>query len=83
MFFTYFGVLVAVFAFILGVLQIAMGFDLATTGLPQAEIRQYLGSKTTGQAIDRGLLYILFSIVLGVLTDISRSVVWLRMKKPA
>ena len=74
MFFTYLGVLVAVLAFILGVLQIAMGFDLTTANLPDAEIRQYLGSKTTGQAIDRGFLYILFSIVLGVLTDISRSI---------
>ena len=72
--FTTLGRIVAVLAFTFGILTIFMGFELATSDLPEEQLRQYLGNKTTGQAIDRGVLYIIFSIVLGVLTDISKSV---------
>jgi hypothetical protein len=72
--FTILGRIVAVLAFAFGVLTIFMGYQLATSDLPDEQLRLYLGNKTTGQAIDRGVLYIIFAIVLGVLTDISKSV---------
>jgi hypothetical protein len=72
--FTILGRIVAVLAFAYGVLTIFMAFDLATSDLPDEQLRLYLGNKTTGQTLDLGVLYIVFSIVLGVLTDISNSV---------
>ena len=35
---------------------------------------RYPGSHTSGEAIDRGLTYILIAIILGVITEISISV---------
>jgi hypothetical protein len=40
----------------------------------QKAAQRYLGSATTGEAIDQGLMLVVFGIAIGILTDISRSV---------
>jgi hypothetical protein len=72
--FTNLGVLVARFILIIGIIQLAMGISVATGILVEPEPGRYLGSNTSGQAIDKSLYYLFFAICLGVLTDISKSV---------
>ena len=74
MFYTKIARIVATLAFIGGLLRIALGVAVATGSIVEPEPGMYLGTLTTGQAIDQGVHYVLFSIVLGVITDISRSV---------
>jgi hypothetical protein len=50
-----------------------MGLTVATGLTPEPTPGYYLGSKTSGQAIDRGIYYILFAIAVGVLSEISQS----------
>ena len=71
MFFTQAGRVVAWLAFIFGALRVVMGFAFAGNGAAAA---RYLGSGTTGEAIDQGLLTMVFAIGLGILSEISRSV---------
>jgi hypothetical protein len=73
MFFTRAGRVVAWLAIIFGVLRIALALFVVQSGDPSL-VPRYLGSGTTGQAIDQGLYVLIFGIVVGVLTDISRSV---------
>lgn len=72
MFFTSIGRVVAYLMVVLGALRVLMGVMVASTG--DVESARYLGSATTGEAIDRGLIAIGLGISLGVFTDISRSV---------
>ena len=73
MFFTKLGRVIAWLLVIVGSLRVAQGFAIAfTTG--QAMAPRYLGSKTTGEAIDAGLLYILIGVVVGIVAEISRSI---------
>jgi len=75
MFYTKLGRVVAALAFGLGLLGIVVGFSLA------AETSQaYLGTKTSGEWIDRGIYMTVFGVIVGVLTDISDSVAELRTK---
>ena len=76
MFFTKIGRIAAWLAFIGGVLRIGMGVLLAqsTAHDPAAAARRYLGTQTTGEAIDQGLVVLVIAIALGILTEISRSV---------
>jgi len=73
MFFTRAGRLVASLAIIFGVSRIAIALVVIESGDPSL-VSRYLGSGTTGQAIDQGFYVLIFGIVVGVLTDISRSV---------
>jgi len=73
MFFTKAGRVVAWLTIILGGMRIALALLVLQTGDPSL-VPRYLGSGTTGQAIDQGLYVLIFGIVVGVLTDISRSV---------
>ncbi len=73
MFYTKAARVVAVVAFVLGVLSVLMGLTVATGLTPEPSPGAYLGRKTSGQAIDRGIYYILFAIVVGVLSEISQS----------
>ena len=43
-----------------------------TTG--QATAPRYFGSKTTGEVIDQGLIYLLIGVAVGIVAEISRSV---------
>lgn len=71
MFFTKAGGIVAWLAFIFGALDAFAGFAIAFWGVDASE---FLRGRTTGQVIDRGLYSAGVGIVLGILTEISRSV---------
>lgn len=73
MFFTKVGLVIAWLLVIAGVLRAGMGFYLAGENDP-ALISRYLGSHTTGEAIDRGILYVLIGVSVGIVAEISRSV---------
>lgn len=73
MFFTRAGQIVAWLAFIFGVSLALMGLSLRLNG-DEALIVQTLGRRTTGSTIDKGVYLAVFGIVVGILTDISRSV---------
>lgn len=72
MIFTKVGRVIAWLAVAFGGLRIALGFGLAGGSAEAAQ--RYLGSATTGEAIDQGLMLVVFGIAIGILTDISRSV---------
>lgn len=77
MVFTKLGRIVAFFALLSGILYVASGLMFAAGWLPPehfALARYFPGRRTTGAVIDRGLYAILFSIALGILTEISSSV---------
>jgi len=61
-------------AFVLGLLRIALGLAAATGTIVEPEPGHYLDASTSGEAIDQGIYYLLFAIILDVVTDISRSV---------
>ncbi len=73
MVFTTLGRVVAILAFVFGLIGVLMGLAVPTGNLVEPEPGYYLGTRTSGEAIDRGIYKILFAIILGVLTDISRS----------
>lgn len=73
MFFTGAGRVVAWLAIIFGGMRIALALFVVQSGDPSL-VPRYLGTDTTGQAIDQGLYAVIFGVVFGVLTDISRSV---------
>ncbi|MCA8881027.1 MAG: hypothetical protein KDA73_13965 [Rhodobacteraceae bacterium] len=73
MFFTRVGRIVAWLAVIHGAFSVALALFVIWSGDPNLAHR-YLGSGTTGQAINQGTLVLIFGVVVGVLTDISRSV---------
>lgn len=78
MFFTRLGTLVAWLALLLAVARIGVAVFILW-GTRDAEVAaswtaRYLGTKSTGQAIDQAGTVIAFAIILGILTEISRSV---------
>jgi len=48
-----------------------MGFIVANAEDPKLVATRYLGNHTSGEAIDKGFLYISIAISLGVLSEIS------------
>ncbi len=75
MFFTRVGKVLAHLVFWFSALRILIGVyvvfgapDLATSMAAQ---RRYLGSTTGGEAMDRGALWVLVAVALGVLCEIS------------
>ncbi|MFA6155057.1 hypothetical protein [Mesorhizobium sp.] len=74
MFFTKFGLVIAWLLLTVGTFRVGTAFYIAYTMQTNMAPR-YLGSKTTGEVIDAGLLYILIGVALGVLVEISRSLV--------
>lgn len=74
MFFTRIGGVIAWLAFAVGALRMLMAFSIAQSEDYAVQARRYLGSKTPGEAIDQGLMVLLFGIGLGILVEISRSV---------
>ncbi|UDL88115.1 hypothetical protein LGH82_23565 [Mesorhizobium sp. PAMC28654] len=69
MFFTKLALVIAWLLVILGGLQVALAFSIDPTMAPR-----YFGSRTLGQAIDRGVLCFLIGIAGGVVAEISKSV---------
>lgn len=72
--FTKLGRIAAVLVFIFGLLSLLMGLGVATGIIVEPEPGHYLGSRTSGEAIDQGIYRILFAIALGILTEISQSI---------
>lgn len=66
MLFTRLGYALSIFAMILGILKIIMGFTS-----DQAAISRFVGKySSTGEVIDSGIYMIIFSIALGILAEI-------------
>ncbi|AXI53248.1 hypothetical protein SuNHUV7_10710 (plasmid) [Pseudoseohaeicola sp. NH-UV-7] len=79
--FTKLGRILAVMAVLWGVMRIAMAVAVLMSDDPSWATVRYLGTKTTGQVIDQGLYTIIFGILVGVLTDISKSLFSIRDAK--
>lgn len=77
MIFTRLGTIIAYIGVGLGILRVAMGFFIATmfddANSYAAASRRYLGSASTGEAIDTGIICIVVSVALGVLCEVSKS----------
>jgi hypothetical protein len=76
--FTYMTRIAAVLILILGILQIILGLTIAMGGLlPSPDALKRFGASSDNQfggVIDRGNYLILIALVLGTLSEISRSV---------
>jgi len=75
MFFTRLGTILAWLALFFGALRVALGIVIASTaeGVGPVFSPRYLGSKSTGEAIDQGLMMVVFAVSLGIIVEISRS----------
>lgn len=79
MFFTRIGKFIAHLLFWMALIRVGMGFLLAF-GTPDMEnnraaARSLLGTATTGEAINEGMLGILVAVALGILCEISAKIV--------
>lgn len=71
------GHIVAWLALVFGLLRLGVGFFVASFDDPMARAEaaaQYLGSSTSGEAMDQGIMVAVFGIVLGVMVKIGRAV---------
>jgi hypothetical protein len=73
MFFVWMGRLVAAVALLGGLWNTVLGFIYAGSN-DQALFRRYIPGKTTGEAIDAGIEYLVVGIVVGLLCHIADSV---------
>jgi len=71
MFYTKIAKIISAIILFIGITRVAMGFFVAGTDNPQLAAIRYLGNYTSGEAIDKGFLYIFIAIALGVLVEIS------------
>ena len=75
MFFTKIGKILAYIGFGLGFLRVATGYWIAfgATNANEnlAAARRYLAASGTGEAINEGYIYMLVSVALGILCEIS------------
>ena len=74
MFYTKFAKIISGIILFLGLARVAMGILVASTDNPKLAAAQYLGNHTSGEAIDKGLLYVLIAVSLGVLVEISMNI---------
>lgn len=74
MFYTRVGSFFAAAIFVLAIFQIVIGIGLATSENSPEAIARLLGTRTTGQAIDRGIYGVILGVGLGILTEISKNV---------
>jgi hypothetical protein len=73
MFFTKFGAIIAGLTVVCSLFQIVVGFAVAIFGSPEMAAG-ILGGRTTGRAINQGMLWLVVGLALGMLAEISRSV---------
>jgi hypothetical protein len=66
--------LLAIAAFVLGLLMVLFGFSVATGLSDEGALARYSDRKSSGQVIDRGIYTIFFAVALGTLSEISFSV---------
>ena len=74
MLFTHLGRIVAFLALVVGIFNVVIGVSIATEmlGPYQATLAtRFPRARSSGAVIDRGIYTVLFSIALGVLTEIS------------
>lgn len=74
MIYTRIGSFIAAAIVILAMFQIVIGIGLTTSDNSPEAIARLLGTRTTGQAIDRGIYGVIFGVALGVLTEISKNI---------
>ena len=70
------GQIVAWVAVVVGLLRIAMGFFVATAFTGEdyiAASRRYLGSSTSGEAIDEGIVLFVIGIAFGLLVRVAKN----------
>lgn len=72
MFFTRIASVLAWLALVLGCIELLLGFGIAIGFVVEPTPGRYLGSKTTGQTIDAGIIKILVAIVFGTLSEITK-----------
>jgi hypothetical protein len=60
---------------IFGVISLLMGLGVATGFIVEPEPGRYLGSKTSGQAIDQGIYRIIAGIVIGAIAEIGNAII--------
>ena len=77
MFFIRLGTVVAWVALIIGLMQFGLGFYVASQGAADraAMAARYLGSGSTGAAINQGLFVFMIGLALGILATIGAKVV--------
>ena len=76
MIFTHLARLIAIAAFVLGLIQLLLGIAIATEliGPYEAALARYAGrASSSGQVINEGMYIILFAVGLGTLAEISFS----------
>jgi threonine/homoserine/homoserine lactone efflux protein len=80
--FTSFAQIAAVLAILLGIMHITVGFGVLTGAIVEPHASALLGSKTSGEWINLGFYRIFIGLLLGTITDISRSVAKSNKPKP-
>jgi chromate transport protein ChrA len=77
MFFIRFGAVIAWFCTILGSIRVILGFLMAFNSISseqmKAAARQYLAAPTTGEAINEGMIMVVFGVALGLLVQIAKN----------
>lgn len=73
MFFTKLGLVIAWLLVIVSGFRVVLALAIATTTGQNVSPR-YLGSSSTGEAIDQGMLCFLIGVAVGIVAEISRSV---------
>jgi hypothetical protein len=72
MFFTHLGRVLAILVLVLGIFNITLAMLIAAEviGPYEAGLARYFPGKSSGQVIDHGMYMVLFSVALGILTEI-------------
>ena len=71
MFYTKFAKIISAIILFMGITRIILGFVVINAEDPKLAAARYLGNHTSGEAIDKGFLYLFIAISLGVLAEIS------------
>ena len=77
MFFTRLGRVIAWIVLLMGVARASTGFYVASLDNALVRVKataDYLGSGTSGQAVDKGLMAILVAIALGIQAEIGTAI---------
>lgn len=74
MFYTKFAKIISALMLFIGIIGVTIGLIVASSDSPKLAAARYLGNHTSGEAIDKGLLYIFIAISLGVLAEISTNI---------
>lgn len=73
MFFIKAGSIIAWLLVVAGLMRVVMGFIIASSDNYVAATKRYLGSGTTGEAIDKGFMWLVVGVVIGLLVQIAKN----------